>query len=95
MHKGPGINLCGRQVTVVTFTSLRAVDPVVMAIKDGDVKEVRRLIVSSPKSLTEADRQGWLPLHEAAYHGQTDCVMVLLKGERSSHPTTRINTSTL
>ncbi|XP_048831258.1 ankyrin repeat and SOCS box protein 2-like [Brienomyrus brachyistius] len=63
----------------VTPEPEEAVDPVVMAIKNGDVKEVRRLVVSSPKSLTQANREGWLPLHEAAYHGQRDCIMVLLK----------------
>ncbi|KAL4656386.1 ankyrin repeat and SOCS box protein 2 isoform X1 [Arapaima gigas] len=55
------------------------VDPIVVAIKNGDVQTVKKLVVSSPNSLTEGNREGWLPLHEAAHYGQEECIKVLLK----------------
>ncbi|XP_018582822.1 ankyrin repeat and SOCS box protein 2-like isoform X2 [Scleropages formosus] len=54
-------------------------DPIVVAIKNGDVQTVKKLLVLSPNSLTEGNREGWLPLHEAAHYGQEECIKVLLK----------------
>uniref|UniRef100_A0A667WHB2 Ankyrin repeat and SOCS box containing 2b n=1 Tax=Myripristis murdjan TaxID=586833 RepID=A0A667WHB2_9TELE len=59
---------------------LRDDDPVVSAIRRGDVKAVRDLAASAPHSLMRENKDGWTPLHNAAYCGEPDCMKTLLNG---------------
>ncbi|XP_039392940.1 ankyrin repeat and SOCS box protein 2 isoform X2 [Mauremys reevesii] len=51
-------------------------DPVVEAIKEGDESALLNMMKSG-KNLSEPNKDGWLPLHEAAYYGQAGCLKVL------------------
>uniref|UniRef100_G3U724 Ankyrin repeat and SOCS box protein 2 n=1 Tax=Loxodonta africana TaxID=9785 RepID=G3U724_LOXAF len=53
-------------------------DPVIKAIKDGD-EEALKAMIQAGKSLDEPNKEGWIPLHEAAYYGQLGCLKVLLR----------------
>ena len=55
-------------------------DPVLKAIKEGD-EEALRVMIQDGKNLAEPNKEGWLPLHEAAYYGQLGCLKVLQQGE--------------
>ncbi|GLD62399.1 ankyrin repeat and SOCS box protein 2-like isoform X1 [Lates japonicus] len=56
------------------------VDPVVFAIRRGDVEAVNDLAASAPHSLLKENKDGWIPLHDAAYCGQAECLRTLLRG---------------
>lgn len=60
----------------------RELDPVVAAIKDGDENAVCNMMKSG-KDLSEPNKDGWIPLHEAAYYGQVGCLSLLQKGQWS------------
>uniref|UniRef100_A0A3B5A480 Ankyrin repeat and SOCS box protein 2-like n=1 Tax=Stegastes partitus TaxID=144197 RepID=A0A3B5A480_9TELE len=45
-----------------------------------DVEAVNDLVTSSSHSLLKENKDGWIPLHDAAYCGQTECLKTLLKG---------------
>ncbi|XP_022077842.2 ankyrin repeat and SOCS box protein 2 isoform X2 [Acanthochromis polyacanthus] len=60
------------------------VDPVVFAIRRGDVEAVNDLVTSSSHSLLKENKDGWIPLHDAAYCGQTECLKTLLKAHPGS-----------
>ncbi|GAA6213592.1 ankyrin repeat and SOCS box protein 2-like isoform X1 [Lates japonicus] len=55
------------------------VDPVVFAIRRGDVEAVNDLAASAPHSLLKENKDGWIPLHDAAYCGQAECLRTLLR----------------
>ncbi|XP_026209473.1 ankyrin repeat and SOCS box protein 2-like isoform X2 [Anabas testudineus] len=63
---------------------LRGVGPVVLAISRGDVDVVIDLTTSAPQSLLKENKDGWIPLHYAAYCGQTECLKALLKAHPGS-----------
>ncbi|XP_062407425.1 ankyrin repeat and SOCS box protein 2-like isoform X2 [Sardina pilchardus] len=54
------------------------VDPLVKAIWDGDASLVRTLVRSPDVNLLQASVHGWIPMHEAAYYGQTECLRAIL-----------------
>ncbi|XP_027426433.2 ankyrin repeat and SOCS box protein 2 isoform X3 [Zalophus californianus] len=54
----------------------RPVDPVLKAIKEGD-EEALKAMIKAGKNLAEPNKEGWLPLHEAAYYGQLSCLKAL------------------
>ncbi|XP_041827032.1 ankyrin repeat and SOCS box protein 2-like isoform X2 [Melanotaenia boesemani] len=58
---------------------LTDVDPVVFAIRRGDVEAFNDLATSSSHSLLKENKDGWIPLHDAAYYGQTECLRALLR----------------
>lgn len=60
--------------------SHRTMDPVLKAIKEGD-EEALKVMIQDGKNLAEPNKEGWLPLHEAAYYGQLGCLKILQKGE--------------
>ncbi|XP_029900509.1 ankyrin repeat and SOCS box protein 2-like isoform X2 [Myripristis murdjan] len=66
----------------MTVNLFRDDDPVVSAIRRGDVKAVRDLAASAPHSLMRENKDGWTPLHNAAYCGEPDCMKTLL----NAHP---------
>ncbi|XP_077179664.1 ankyrin repeat and SOCS box protein 2 [Paroedura picta] len=53
-------------------------DPVVSTIREGD-EETLRAMIKSGKNLAQPNKDGWLPLHEAAYYGQEGCLKLLQK----------------
>ncbi|KAL7871640.1 hypothetical protein SRHO_G00066230 [Serrasalmus rhombeus] len=53
------------------------IDPVVGAIQSGNVDVLLEMIAAG-RSLRERSQQGWISLHEAAAHGQEECLHVLL-----------------
>lgn len=55
-------------------------DPVLKAIKEDDEGALKAMIKDG-KNLTEPNKDGWLPLHEAAYYGQLSCLKTLQRGE--------------
>ncbi|XP_066532511.1 ankyrin repeat and SOCS box protein 2-like [Hoplias malabaricus] len=52
----------------------------IQAIQNGDVREVWDIVLSetTPGSSLGPNKDGWTPLHDAAYYGQTDCLKILL-----------------
>ncbi|XP_037097745.1 ankyrin repeat and SOCS box protein 2-like isoform X2 [Syngnathus acus] len=60
------------------------VNPVVLAIQVGDVEAVKKEAASSPHSLIRENKEGWIPLHHAAFNGQLECLKTLLKAHPSS-----------
>ncbi|XP_057716130.1 ankyrin repeat and SOCS box protein 2-like isoform X5 [Corythoichthys intestinalis] len=60
------------------------VDPVVLAIQEGDVEAVKRQAASSPQSLMRENKDSWIPLHHAAFGGQPKCLKTLLKAHPGS-----------
>ncbi|XP_027003320.1 ankyrin repeat and SOCS box protein 2 isoform X2 [Tachysurus fulvidraco] len=55
------------------------VDPVVKAIREGDVDTLRGLIKKADCNLLMSNEYGWIPLHEAAHFGQEQCIRALLR----------------
>ncbi|KAF5879917.1 ankyrin repeat and SOCS box protein 2-like, partial [Clarias magur] len=55
------------------------VDPVVRAIRNGEVGMLRGLIKMPDCNLLMPNEYGWIPLHEAAHYGQDHCVKALLR----------------
>lgn len=41
---------------------------------------VSDLATSAAHRLLKENKDGWIPLHDAAFCGQTDCMKILLKG---------------
>uniref|UniRef100_G3NZF3 Ankyrin repeat and SOCS box containing 2b n=1 Tax=Gasterosteus aculeatus aculeatus TaxID=481459 RepID=G3NZF3_GASAC len=56
------------------------VGPAVFAIRRGDVKAVNDLATSAPLSLLRENKDGWIPLHDAAFSGQAECLEIILRG---------------
>ncbi|XP_041950400.1 ankyrin repeat and SOCS box protein 2-like isoform X2 [Alosa sapidissima] len=54
------------------------VEPLVKAIWDGDASLVRTLVRKPDVNLLKTNQQGWIPMHEAAYYGQVDCLRAIL-----------------
>ncbi|KAG9344861.1 hypothetical protein JZ751_010550, partial [Albula glossodonta] len=57
----------------------RPLDPIVEAIQKGAVETLIKMLWRG-KSLANLNKQGWTPLHEAAFYGQEKCLQVILKG---------------
>ncbi|KAM9341667.1 ankyrin repeat and SOCS box protein 2b [Symphorus nematophorus] len=68
----------------VSFLLSRDVDPVVFAIRRGDVKAVNDLATSAAHRLLKENKDGWIPLHDAAFCGQTECLKTLLRAHPGS-----------
>ncbi|CAB1340067.1 unnamed protein product, partial [Coregonus sp. 'balchen'] len=58
-------------------------DTIVKAILNGDVTTVRAMAKNTGNNILWPDKYGWIPLHEAAYYGQDQCVRVLLGAQPS------------
>ncbi|XP_074548181.1 ankyrin repeat and SOCS box protein 2-like [Halichoeres trimaculatus] len=65
-------------------SELEDVDPVVSAIRRGDVKAIKDLATSAPHCLLRESKDGWIPLHDAALCLQTECLRTLLKAHPGS-----------
>ncbi|XP_026854845.2 ankyrin repeat and SOCS box protein 2 isoform X2 [Electrophorus electricus] len=55
------------------------VDPLLKAIWNGDMKSVRQIIKKADCNILIPNQYGWLPLHEAAYYGQDQCIQILIR----------------
>ncbi|KAM4013248.1 ankyrin repeat and SOCS box protein 2 [Anomaloglossus baeobatrachus] len=64
-------------------TKTEELDPVEEMIKSGDEEALINLMKSG-KRLCEASKDGWLPLHGAAYYGSLPCLRLFIK----AYPTT-------
>lgn len=58
-----------------------AMAPAFAACDDDDVDALRALIASegADKVMAQKNRDGWTPLHQAAFAGASDCVALLLE----------------
>ncbi|XP_016384858.1 ankyrin repeat and SOCS box protein 2-like isoform X1 [Sinocyclocheilus rhinocerous] len=56
-------------------------EPIVKAISEGDVGSVRLLVKQPGCSLLKPNKDGWIPLHEAAYYGQDQCIKIILRAQ--------------
>ncbi|ROI33840.1 Ankyrin repeat and SOCS box protein 2 [Anabarilius grahami] len=55
--------------------------PIVKAILDDDVGTVRLLVKQPGCNVLAPNKDGWIPLHEAAYYGQDQCIKILLRAQ--------------
>uniref|UniRef100_A0A8C7IDW1 Ankyrin repeat and SOCS box containing 2 n=1 Tax=Oncorhynchus kisutch TaxID=8019 RepID=A0A8C7IDW1_ONCKI len=58
-------------------------DTIVQAVLNGDVTMVQAMAKNNANNILWPDKYGWIPLHEAAYYGQDQCVRVLLGAQPS------------
>nr|XP_046164901.1 ankyrin repeat and SOCS box protein 2-like isoform X3 [Oncorhynchus gorbuscha] len=70
-----------RRQNDITSESAEDVEPIVFAIQRGDAQTVNELSVAAPLSLMKENKDGWIPLHEAAYYGQAECIKALMKAQ--------------
>ncbi|KAJ8009239.1 hypothetical protein DPEC_G00086830 [Dallia pectoralis] len=56
-------------------------DNIVKAILNGDATTVQTMIKDEANNILQPDKYGWIPLHEAAYYGQEQCVTILLSAQ--------------
>ncbi|KAI5102538.1 ankyrin repeat and SOCS box-containing protein 2 [Silurus meridionalis] len=59
-------------------------EPIMLAIRRGDVQTVTELATSISCIKTHSAEEDWTALHEAAYHGKAACLKALLKGKPTS-----------
>ncbi|XP_007257438.3 ankyrin repeat and SOCS box protein 2b isoform X1 [Astyanax mexicanus] len=76
----------GRAGNLSDVTSIPPEDaePIILAIRKGDVETVSELASSASCIQTQTTTEDWTALHEAAYCGQADCVKALLKAKPTS-----------
>lgn len=55
-------------------------DPLVCAIRQGDLKAFNDAATSAAHCLLRENKDGWMPLHDAAFCGQRECLKTILKG---------------
>lgn len=58
-------------------------DPLVFAIRRGDLSAFNDVATSAAHRLLKENKDGWMPLHDAAFCGQTECLKTILKGMTS------------
>lgn len=66
-------------LTPANTTITGEVNPVVSAIRRGDVEAINDLAASTPHNMVKENKDGWIPLHHAAFCGETECLKALLK----------------
>jgi ankyrin repeat protein len=77
---------CSRRLAAALALALGAVTlatpafcgPIHDAARKGDVKKVKELLASDPKLISDKDKNGDTPLHQAALHGQIAVAQVLI-----------------
>ncbi|XP_042296384.1 ankyrin repeat and SOCS box protein 2 isoform X2 [Sceloporus undulatus] len=69
---------CNHNPPFAIYPWQRVLDPLVTAIQKGDEKALDDMIKSG-RNLAQPNKDGWLPLHEAAYYGQEGCLKFLHK----------------
>ncbi|KAM9466512.1 ankyrin repeat and SOCS box protein 2b isoform 1-T1 [Clarias gariepinus] len=65
-------------------TAAPSQEPIMLAIRRGDVQTVTQLATSTSCIETHNAEEDWTALHEAAYYGQAACVKALLKVKPTS-----------
>ncbi|KAK3537773.1 hypothetical protein QTP70_017839 [Hemibagrus guttatus] len=63
-------------------TAASSQEPIMLAIRRGDVQTVTELATSISCIQTHSAVEDWTALHEAAYYGQAACVKALLKVDK-------------
>lgn len=76
--------VCLKRLCWLVDSLLRDLDPFLSAVWNGDAEALSALIHTKPRNLSEANQEGWIPLHESAYYGHVDCLKLLLNGKESS-----------
>ena len=67
--------------------SYRNISALNSAIWANDVKRLLEILQNEPSEiLSKPNKEGWIPLHEAAHYGSEECLRVLIRGmnERQS-----------
>ena len=65
-------------LALVAYTVPAFCGPIHDAARKGDVKKIKELLASDPKLVSDRDKSGDTPLHQAALHGQLAVVQVLI-----------------
>uniref|UniRef100_A0AAV2LPX8 SOCS box domain-containing protein n=1 Tax=Knipowitschia caucasica TaxID=637954 RepID=A0AAV2LPX8_KNICA len=53
-------------------------EPIFMAIREGDAAQVKNLAFQPGTNLMQPSKPGWLPIHQAAWYKQTECLRALV-----------------
>uniref|UniRef100_A0AAV2LM16 Uncharacterized protein n=1 Tax=Knipowitschia caucasica TaxID=637954 RepID=A0AAV2LM16_KNICA len=53
-------------------------EPIFLAIREGDAARVKALALQPGTNLLQPSKPGWLPIHQAAWFGQTECLRALI-----------------
>jgi ankyrin repeat protein len=69
-----GMGLIG----LIAFATPAFCGPIHDAARKGDVKKVKELLASDPKLVSDRDKNGDTPLHQAALHGQLEVSQILI-----------------
>ncbi|XP_026088748.1 ankyrin repeat and SOCS box protein 2-like isoform X2 [Carassius auratus] len=69
------------ELTACPANPPREFDPIAKAILEGDVGSVKLLVKQPGCNLLKPNKDGWMPLHEAAYYGQDQCIKILLRAQ--------------
>ncbi|MED6278893.1 hypothetical protein CHARACLAT_028684 [Characodon lateralis] len=76
---------CANPPTALLYKVIkREFSPRQTIIMDGDAEALMDLVRKRSSSLTEANDEGWIALHEAAFYGQLQCVRILVRADPSS-----------
>jgi ankyrin repeat protein len=65
-------------IGLITLATPAFCGPIHDAARKGDVKKVKELLASDPKLVSDRDKNGDTPLHQAALHGQLEVAEVLI-----------------
>uniref|UniRef100_A0A3B4ARI2 SOCS box domain-containing protein n=1 Tax=Periophthalmus magnuspinnatus TaxID=409849 RepID=A0A3B4ARI2_9GOBI len=57
-------------------------EPIFQAIRVGDAARVKALALKPGTNLMLPSKPGWLPIHQAAWYGQTACLKALISGRQ-------------
>ena len=53
--------------------------PVFGSIEDGDMEEFQLCLSETPECIEETNKNGWTPLHQAAYSGESEMLKMLIE----------------
>ena len=53
--------------------------PIFGSIEDGDAEEFAACLSETPECIHDTNKNGWTPLHQAAYSGATDMLKTLIE----------------
>lgn len=68
-----------------TLRNYRDMSHLNSAICTNDAEEVRKMVLRmEARSLNQPNTEGWIHLHEAAYAGSLNCLMVLIQGTKNN-----------
>ncbi|MGA9585280.1 MAG: ankyrin repeat domain-containing protein [Terracidiphilus sp.] len=65
-------------IGLIALSTPAFADPIHDAARKGDVKKVKELLASNPRLVSDKDKNGDTPLHQAALHGQLAVAQILI-----------------